>query len=348
MDIQSQLQNLEKDLAKALQNIESLQDLDEQRVNFLGRKGHLAQIMSRLPELSAEERPLFGQAANAVKTALTQMLEERKIFMENAKEAALLAGFDPSIPGRAPWNGSLHPITRAMEEVCSVFQNMGYEIVVGPEVDTDFHCFEALNMPPEHPARDMQDTLYIQDKVVLRTHTSTMQIRTMLERKPPVAIIAPGKVYRRDSDITHTPMFHQIEGLLVDKNITMTDLRGTLTAFLQAVFGEKTKVRFRPSFFPFTEPSVEVDMSCTQCNGKGHHKDGSPCRICKTTGWLEILGSGMVDPAVFESVGYDPKEVSGFAFGLGVERIAMLKYGINDLRMNFENDARYLTQFAGA
>ena len=348
MDIQSQLQNLEKELAQALKNIESLQDLDTQRVNFLGRKGHLAQIMSRLPELSPQERPLFGQAANAVKTTLTQMLEERKIFMENAKEAALLASFDPSMPGRAPWTGSLHPITRAMEEVCSVFQNMGYEIVVGPEVDTDFHCFEALNMPPEHPARDMQDTLYIQDKVVLRTHTSTMQIRTMLERKPPVAIIAPGKVYRRDSDITHTPMFHQIEGLLVDKNITMTDLRGTLTAFLRAVFGEKTKVRFRPSFFPFTEPSVEVDMSCTQCGGNGHHKDGSPCRICKTTGWLEILGSGMIDPAVFESVGYDPKEVSGFAFGLGVERIAMLKYGITDLRMNFENDARYLSQFAGA
>ncbi len=348
MDIQSQLQSLEKQLADALQNIESLQDLDTQRVNFLGRKGHLAQIMSRLPELSPEERPLFGQAANAIKTSLTQMLDERKIFMENAKEASLLASFDPSIPGRAPWNGSLHPITKAMEEVCSVFQNMGYEIVVGPEVDTDFHCFEALNMPPEHPARDMQDTLYIQDKVVLRTHTSTMQIRTMLERKPPVAIIAPGKVYRRDSDVTHTPMFHQIEGLLVDKNVTMTDLRGTLTAFLRAVFGSNTKVRFRPSFFPFTEPSVEVDMSCTQCGGKGHHKDGSPCRICKTTGWLEILGSGMVDPAVFESVGYDPKEISGFAFGLGVERIAMLKYGINDLRMNFENDARYLAQFAGA
>ncbi len=348
MDIQSQLQNLEKDLEKALQEITSLQDVEAQRVNFLGRKGHLAQIMSRLPELAPEERPAFGQAANAVKAKLTQMLEERKSFMENAKENAFLAGFDPTIPGRAPWQGSLHPITRAMEEVCQVFQNMGYEIVVGPEVDTDFHCFEALNMPPEHPARDMQDTLYIEDKVVLRTHTSTMQVRTMLERKPPMAVIAPGKVYRRDSDVTHTPMFHQIEGLLVDKNVTLTDLRGTLTAFIQTIFGKNTKVRFRPSFFPFTEPSVEVDMSCTQCGGKGHLKDNTPCRICKTTGWLEILGSGMVDPAVFEAVGYDPKEVSGFAFGLGVERIAMLKYGINDLRMNFENDMRYLSQFSGS
>ena len=235
-----------------------------------------------------------------------------------------------------------------MEEVTSVFQNMGYQIVTGPEVDTDFHCFEALNMPPEHPARDMQDTLYIQDKVVLRTHTSTMQVRTMLKNKPPLAIIAPGKVYRRDSDLTHTPMFHQIEGLVVDKHITMAELRGTLTAFLQPGFGKQTKVRFRPSFFPFTEPSVEVDMSCTQCAGKGHLADGSPCRICKTTGWLEILGAGMVDPAVFESVGYDPKEITGFAFGLGVERIAMLKYGITDLRINFENDMRYLSQFTGA
>lgn len=348
MDIQSQLQNLENELLKALDNVASMQDLEVQRVNFLGRKGHLASIMSRLPELDSTERPLFGQAANAVKATLTKIIDDRKILLENAQESELLASFDPSVPGRAPWKGSLHPITKAMEEVCAVFQNMGYEIVVGPEVDTDFHCFEALNMPPEHPARDMQDTLYIQDKVVLRTHTSTMQVRTMLDRKPPVAVIAPGKVYRRDSDVTHTPMFHQIEGLLVDKNVTMADLRGTLTAFLQAVFGKNTKVRFRPSFFPFTEPSVEVDMSCTQCGGEGHLKDGSPCRICKTTGWLEILGSGMVDPAVFEAVGYDPTEISGFAFGLGVERIAMLKYGINDLRMNFENDTRYLAQFAGA
>ncbi len=348
MDIQNQLQELETKLSEALANVASLQDLESQRINFLGRKGYLAQIMSRLPELSPEQRPSFGQAANAVKTALTEMLELKKSSLENAKEAAFLADFDVSMPPRSPWQGSLHPITRAMEEVCQVFQNMGYEIVVGPEVDTDFNCFEALNMPPEHPARDMQDTLYIQEKIVLRTHTSTMQIRTMLDRKPPVAVIAPGKVYRRDSDLTHTPMFHQIEGLLVDKHLTLTDLRGTLTAFIQTVFGKETRVRFRPSFFPFTEPSVEVDMSCTQCGGKGYINSSTPCRICKTTGWLEILGSGMVDPAVFESVGYDPKEISGFAFGLGIERVAMLKYGINDLRMNFENDLRYLSQFAGA
>ena len=243
-----------------------------------------------------------------------------------------------------PWRGSLHPVTLVMEDVCRVFTDMGYQVADGPEVDTDFHCFEALNMPPDHPARDMQDTLYIREKVVLRTHTSTMQVRTMLARKPPVAVIAPGKVYRRDSDVTHTPMFHQIEGLLVDRKVTLTDLRGTLTAFLKTMFGGNTRVRFRPSFFPFTEPSVEVDMSCTACGGSGHPR-GNPCRICKGTGWLEILGSGMVDPAVFEAVGYDPEQVTGFAFGVGVERIAMLRYGLADLRMNFENDVRFLGQF---
>lgn len=344
MDLLEQLHNLTGALKERLGQVSSLQDLENCRVDFLGRKGILAGLMSRLPELDAATRPTFGQAANSVKILLSELLDERRAHMEQSREAALLARFDPSLPGRAPWCGSLHPITLAMEEVCSVFQGMGYEIVAGPEVDTDFHCFEALNMPPEHPARDMQDTLYIQEKVLLRTHTSTMQVRTMLERKPPLAIIAPGKVYRRDSDVTHTPMFHQIEGLLVDKKVTLTDLRGTLTAFLKAVFGEKTRVRFRPSFFPFTEPSVEVDISCTHCGGEGHIH-GEACRICKSTGWLEILGSGMVDPAVFEAVGYNPDEVSGFAFGLGVERIAMLKYGISDLRMNFENDVRFLSQF---
>ncbi|MBO4317743.1 MAG: phenylalanine--tRNA ligase subunit alpha [Mailhella sp.] len=347
MDIHAQLESLEARLRERLQQVTSLRDLETPRIEFLGRKGLLAQAMAHLSELPPSERPLFGQAANKVKASLNAIMDEHKARLEKAEEQAFLDTFDPSLPGRMPWAGSLHPITLAMEEVCSVFQGMGYEIVCGPEVDTDFHCFEALNMPPEHPARDMQDTLYIQDKVVLRTHTSTMQIRTMLSRRPPIAIIAPGKVYRRDSDNTHTPMFHQIEGLLVDKHVTLADLRGTLTAFLKAVFGEKTRVRFRPSFFPFTEPSVEVDMSCTQCGGHGHLHDGSPCRVCKGSGWLEILGSGVVDPAVFEAVGYDPNEVSGFAFGLGVERIAMLKYGLSDIRMNFENDVRYLSQFAG-
>jgi phenylalanyl-tRNA synthetase alpha chain len=344
MDLLEQLNDLPHKLEERLGQISSVAELDAVRVDFLGRKGQLAELMSHLRELSPQDRPVAGQTANAVKQSLTAMLEERLARQEQEKEASFLAGFDPSLPGRGLWTGSLHPITLAMQEVCSVFQNMGYEIAGGPEVETDFNCFEALNMPPEHPARDMQDTLYINDKILLRTHTSCVQVRTMLQRKPPLAIIGPGKVYRRDSDVTHTPMFHQIEGLLVDKHVTMADLRGTLTAFVRAVFGEKTRVRFRPSFFPFTEPSVEVDMSCTQCGGHGH-LDGQPCRVCKGSGWLEILGSGMVDPAVFRSVGYDPEEVSGFAFGLGVERIAMLKYGLTDLRMNFENDIRFLHQF---
>ncbi|MCQ2444301.1 MAG: phenylalanine--tRNA ligase subunit alpha [Mailhella sp.] len=344
MDLLAQLNGLPGELEERLRKVAGDADLEAARVDFLGRKGRLAELMSHLRDLSPAERPAFGQAANAVKQRMTELLDERKALQEQEREAAFLAGFDCSLPGRTLWNGSLHPITLAMEEVCSVFRSMGYEIAGGPEVETDFNCFEALNMPPEHPARDMQDTLYINDKVLLRAHTSCVQVRTMMNRRPPLAIIGPGKVYRRDSDVTHTPMFHQIEGLLVDRHVTMADLRGTLTAFLRAVFGGSTRVRFRPSFFPFTEPSVEVDMSCAQCGGRGHI-DGQPCRVCKGSGWLEILGSGMVDPAVFRSVGYDPDEVSGFAFGLGVERIAMLKYGLTDLRMNFENDIRFLHQF---
>jgi phenylalanyl-tRNA synthetase alpha chain len=236
-----------------------------------------------------------------------------------------------------------------MDEICGIFERLGYDTVSGPEVETDFHNFEALNFPPDHPARDMQDTLYVSDGIVLRTHTSPMQVRAMLARKkPPVAVIAPGKVYRRDSDLTHTPMFHQIEGLLVDKNISLADLRGTLTYMARSLFGQSVRVRFRPSFFPFTEPSAEVDISCIMCGGKGYtrSKNGQEaCRVCKTTGWLEILGSGMVDPNVFKAVGFDP-ECTGFAFGLGVERVAMLKYGIGDLRMFFDNDLKFLQQFA--
>jgi len=232
-----------------------------------------------------------------------------------------------------------------MQEIVEVLTGLGFEVVAGPEVENDWNNFEALNMPPDHPARDMQDTLYISDSIVLRTHTSPLQVRTMMSRKPPVAVIAPGKVYRRDSDITHTPMFHQIEALLVDRNVSMADLRGTLTAFVRQLFSPDTKVRFRPSFFPFTEPSAELDISCVLCGGEGH-VGGAPCRVCKRTGWVEIGGCGMVDPNVFRQVGYDPETVTGFAFGLGVERVAMLKYGIGDLRMFFENDVRFLEQFS--
>lgn len=346
MTLIAALESLAPELERGLGQALSVSELEELRVEFLGRKGRLAKIMARLPELTPEERSALGKTANTVKEQLTGLFTARKAEFDQAGEAALLARFDATLPGALPWRGSLHPITLVMEEICQVFQGLGYDIVDGFEVETDFHNFEALNLPKEHPARDMQDTLYIAESIVLRTHTSPMQVRTMLERKkPPLAIIAPGKVYRRDSDITHSPMFHQIEGLMVDKNVSLAQLRGTLTAFVQQLFGPDVRVRFRPSFFPFTEPSAEVDISCIICNGKGHIKS-DPCRVCKTTGWVEILGSGMVDPEVFKAVGYDPEECTGFAFGLGVERVAMLKYGIGDLRMFFENNVRFLQQFA--
>ncbi len=344
MDLLNELESLVPELERGSGRAFSLAELEELRVEFLGRKGRLAQVMSRLPGLDPKDRPAVGQKANEIKNALTAMFDARKAALDAAKEAAALARFDASLPGRAPWAGSLHPTTLVQEEICAIFGKLGYDIATGPEVENDYYNFEALNMPPEHPARDMQDTLYITDKVLMRTHTSPMQVRTMLSRKPPLAVVVPGKVYRRDSDLTHTPMFHQVEGLMVGDNVSFAHLRGTLTAFLRAVFGAGTQVRFRPSFFPFTEPSAEVDISCCMCGGKGH-VNGEPCRVCKTTGWVEILGCGMIDPAVFDSVGYDPKSISGFAFGLGVERIAMLKYGIGDLRMFFENDVRFLSQF---
>jgi len=320
------------------------QDLEDLRVKYLGRKGLLASLLAGLGTLAPEDRPLAGKTANAVKQALTELFAAREAALTAETAQGALSRFDPTMPGRTPEVGSLHPVTLVMEEICTVFTGLGFEVVTGPEVETDWYNFEALNLPPEHPARDMQDTLYVADNVVLRTHTSPLQVRTMLARKPPVAVVAPGKVYRRDSDLTHTPMFHQIEGLLVDREVSMADLRGTLTSFLRQIFGVDTRVRFRPSFFPFTEPSAEVDISCRMCGGAGT-LDGEPCRVCKQTGWVEILGCGMIDPQVFKAVGYDPEVYTGFAFGLGVERVTMLKYGIGDLRMFFENDTRFLGQF---
>ena len=346
MNLIEELEHLIPELEAALAKASLLPEVEEVQVAFLGRKGALAKLMSRLPELSAEERPAFGKAANAVKEQLTARIESALDRLKKEKEQAALGRFDPSMPGRAPWQGSLHPITLVMEEISSVFQNMGFDVASGPEVETDFHNFEALNFPHDHPARDMQDTLFVAEGIVMRTHTSPIQVRAMLQRNaPPVAVIAPGKVYRRDSDLTHTPMFHQIEGLLVDRHVTFAHLSGTLITFLRQLFGPDVKVRLRPSFFPFTEPRVEVDISCILCNGTGHTAEGD-CRVCKSTGWLEILGAGMVDPNVLAAVGFDPEECSGFAFGLGVERVAMLKYGIGDLRMFFENDLRFLQQFA--
>ncbi|WP_461208723.1 phenylalanine--tRNA ligase subunit alpha [Desulfocurvus sp. DL9XJH121] len=341
----SELEALVPEFAEALAGISGNGDLEEIRVRFLGRKGLLAAKLAGLKDLSPEDRPLAGKTGNAVKDELTQLFETREAELSRAGADQDLSRFDATMPGRTPAMGSLHPVTLVMEEICEVFSGLGFEVVSGPEIETDWYNFEALNLPPEHPARDMQDTLYITDNVVLRTHTSPLQVRTMVKQKPPVAVIAPGKVYRRDSDITHTPMFHQIEGLLVDHEVSMADLRGMLTSFVQRIFGADTRVRFRPSFFPFTEPSAEVDISCCMCGGAGE-VDGEPCRVCKQTGWVEILGCGMVDPEVFKAVGYDPEAYTGFAFGLGVERVAMLKYGIGDLRMFFENDARFLGQFA--
>ncbi len=345
MSLHNTLDSLTKALETRLSQALSLEDIEKLRVEYLGRKGEIAALMSRLAELSKEERPAFGQAVNVVKEKITLAIEEKKSQLIQKQEEELVNSFDHTMQARKPWHGSIHPINLVMEDICRILQEFGFDVVVGPEVETDYYNFETLNFPHDHPARDMQDTLFIADKILLRTHTSPMQVRAMKERKPPLAVIAPGKVYRRDSDLTHTPMFHQVEGLLVGEKISLAHLRGILSALCKGLFGEDTKTRFRPSFFPFTEPSMEVDVSCMRCKGVGE-VNNEPCRICKTTGWLEILGSGMVDPAVFEAVGYDPKEVTGFAFGLGVERIAMLKYAINDLRMNFENDVRFLQQFS--
>lgn len=340
----TELEGLVGECAARLDQALTLEALEDLRVEYLGRKGRLAGLMAQLPGLDAEARRAAGQAANTVKETLTGLYDSHLATLTKAARQAALADFDPTEPGRTPFAGSLHPVTLVMQDICQAFKELGFSIVTGPEIETDYYNFEALNMPPEHPARDMQDTLYISDAVVLRTHTSPLQIHTMLSQKPPVAIVAPGKVYRRDSDLTHTPMFHQIEGLLVDEGVSMADLRGTLTAFVRRIFGPSTCVRFRPSFFPFTEPSAEVDISCVMCGGKGHIGNDT-CRVCKGTGFVEILGCGMVDPNVFAAVDYDAERYTGFAFGMGIERVAMLKYGIGDLRMFFENDIRFLSQF---
>ena len=269
MDLLTELESLIPELEKGLDQASSLQEMEALRVEFLGRKGRIARIMSRLPELEPAQRPLLGQTANRVKESLTAQFEAKKTALDNAEEADALARFDAGLPGRLPWRGSLHPVTMVMEEICTIFKGLGYDIVSGPEVETDYYCFEALNIPPEHPARDMQDTLYVSDGIVLRTHTSPLQVRTMLKQKPPVAVVAPGRVYRRDSDITHTPMFHQVEGLLVDKHVTMADLRGTLTAFMREVFGSDTRIRFRPSFFPLRNPAPKPTFPAVCAAGRG-------------------------------------------------------------------------------
>lgn len=338
--MREQLEQMRDEALRSIVQAVDEKALQDIRVRFLGRKGELTALMKGLGALSAEERPVVGQLVNTIKDEIESHLESAiKTAREQLINQRLQSErIDVTLPGRRSYCGTKHPITLVIEEVSDIFAGLGFSVAEGPEIEHDWYNFEALNFPPEHPARDMQDTFFVENNLLLRTHTSPVQIRTMLKQKPPVRIIAPGTVYRCDSDATHSPMFHQIEGLMVDKGVTFGDLKGMLTTFTNQLFGQKTGVRLRPSFFPFTEPSAEVDIACVICGGKG-------CRVCKQSGWLEILGAGMVDPEVYRHVNYDAEEISGFAFGMGIERIAMLKYGINDMRLLFENDVRFLRQF---
>ncbi|ADH85937.1 phenylalanine--tRNA ligase subunit alpha [Desulfurivibrio alkaliphilus] len=335
--MEEELQRLRNEAEARLAQITDPEELEPFRVEYLGRKGRFTGLMRSLGQAPAEDRPRLGKLANESRAALEDAFSARR---EALAAAAPAAGQRPdlTLPGRRFPAGRMHPVSQVMAEICAIFAGMGFAVAEGPDVETDFYNFEALNIPPHHPARAMHDTFYVDAGRLLRTHTSPMQIRAMEQARPPLRMIAPGKVYRCDSDITHTPMFHQVEGFLVDDKVSFADLKGVLSEFIARVFDPQTAIRFRPSFFPFTEPSAEVDIGCVICGGKG-------CRVCKQTGWLEILGAGMIDPAVFAKVGYDPEEYSGFAFGLGVERIAMLRYGINDIRLFYENDLRFLRQF---
>ncbi|RUA06937.1 MAG: phenylalanine--tRNA ligase subunit alpha [Gammaproteobacteria bacterium] len=325
----------------SIEKAQSLGELEDLRVAFLGKKGELTALLKGLGQLSAQERPKMGGVINQAKGVVQDLLTQRKNNLETIElEKRLLSEkIDVSLPGRNAEMGGLHPVTITLKRIQSLFAKNGFEVETGPEIEDDFHNFTALNIPEHHPARAMHDTFYFDEGSVLRTHTSPVQIRTMENQKPPLRIIAPGKVYRCDSDITHTPMFHQVEGLIVDKNANFAQLKGLLIDFLRAYFEkEDLKVRFRPSYFPFTEPSAEADIECVICGGEG-------CRVCKKTGWLEVLGCGVVHPNVLNSVKIDPEEYTGLAFGMGVERLAMLRYGVNDLRLFFENDIRFLRQF---
>jgi len=335
--MKEELFELEKKALQELATIQDLSGLETFRIAYLGKRGLITSMMKKLGQLPPEERPEVGKLGNRIKANINKQFEASRITIESKKTEEDYQ-LDITLPGRAPSFGHLHPITQVIQEISQIFKRMGFRVVKGPNVELDYYNFEALNIPKDHPARDMQDTLYVSENVVLRTHTSNMQVRIMEKEAPPVSVIAPGKVYRRDSDVSHTPMFHQVEGFLVDKGVTLGDLKGTLTSFVHQMFGRSTALRFRPSFFPFTEPSAEVDIQCVICWGKG-------CRTCSNTGWLEILGSGMIDPEVYRFVNYDPEVYSGFAFGMGVERIAMLKYGIDDIQLFFRNDMRFLRQF---
>tara|TARA_R110001592_G_scaffold59660_11_gene181099 strand:+ start:589 stop:1605 length:1017 start_codon:yes stop_codon:yes gene_type:complete len=337
------MENLEGLAAEAAAKITAAKDaqaLDQVRVEYLGKKGHITALLKGLGALSAEERPAAGAEINRVKTILSDQITEFKQRLDQAAVDARLDAekIDVTLSGRGQHAGGLHPVTRTIERISAFFGSIGFEVVEGPEIEDDYHNFEALNIPAHHPARAMHDTFYVDESTVLRTHTSPVQVRFMESSEPPMKLICPGRVYRCDSDLTHTPMFHQVEGLLISEDSSFADLKGMLESFLRSFFEKELNVRFRPSYFPFTEPSAEVDIQCVMCGGEG-------CRVCSHTGWIEILGCGMVHPSVFEASNIDPERFTGFAFGLGVERLAMLRYGVNDLRLFFENDLHFLAQF---
>jgi phenylalanyl-tRNA synthetase alpha chain len=336
----TELEQLSEQAKSAIAQARELDTLEHLRVEYLGKKGRITALLKNLGQLSAADRPAAGARINEVKQALQALINTHKQHLEDRALGAQLAAqaLDVTLPGRSVDVGGLHPVTRTLERIEAFFTGVGYQVATGPEIEDDYHNFEALNIPAHHPARAMHDTFYIDNSTVLRTHTSPVQVRTMKEQAPPIRIICPGRVYRCDSDLTHTPMFHQVEGLVVDRAISFADLKGVVDQFLKAFFEADLSVRFRPSYFPFTEPSAEVDIQCTNCAGDG-------CRVCSRTGWLEVMGCGMVHPAVFSHCNIDTEEYTGFAFGMGVERLAMLRYGVNDLRLFFDNDLRFLKQF---
>jgi phenylalanyl-tRNA synthetase alpha chain len=332
--------SLKNSFLQEAKSVSSLPELQQLKVKYLGKKGFVTSKLKALSAVPPESRPAYGKAVNEVKTYIEEEIGrlESLVKQKEHRKRILLEAIDITLPGKFTPYGREHPVNKVLSLITGIFVSMGFDVEEGPEVELDYYNFEALNIPKDHPARDMQDTFYISEDVVLRTHTSPVQIRVMEKRKPPLKVIAPGKVYRCDADVCHTPMFHQVEGFMVDADIAFSDLKGVLELFIHSFFSAETPVRFRPSFFPFTEPSAEVDIGCIFCSGKG-------CRVCKNTGWLEILGAGMIHPRVFEMVGYDPEAYTGFAFGMGVERITMLKYSIDDIRLFFENDMRFLRQF---
>lgn len=340
--MQERLENLYREALSALAQASSKLQVEQIRVRYLGRNGELTELVRALRELPPEERPRFGVRLNEVKDELERQIAAARVRVQAQEEAQRLARerVDVTMPGRRRALGALHPVTRTIEEIVDIFVALGFEVATGPDIEDDYHNFTALNFPPDHPARDMQDTFFIDHDHLLRTHTSPVQIRVMETRQPPLRVVVPGATYRHDDDLTHSPMFHQVEGFCVDRHVSMADLKGVLTHAMRELFGPATRLRFRASFFPFTEPSAEVDIACVICGGTNRR-----CRVCKGSGWLEILGAGLIDPNVFRAVGYDPETVSGFAFGLGVERVAMLRYQISDIRSFTTNDLRFLGQF---